>query len=329
MKNIRALFSLMALALGGCETIVEVDTPPHTPRLALTYTLSTQAPTAGYQASFPVRSLFVSSSQGVLDSRRLNGRGDATVQLLDETGQVVEHFRSKARYYGYNGQDSLYGNYVPVRNLTGEPGRTYTLRASAPGFETVESTLTLPSLPVIESAAYVAKQTQGGFGSYKGRLTMALTDNANTTDYYLAYSRVFDSNGRFWGLVRRSYDSNGVDGPDINLSLFQLSDARSLYNQHPFSDAGSNGRRLSFGADVALQYEGDYDPLNPVRPTPAYLEVVVSSITADTYRFYQSMLRYYDTDGNPFAEPAPLVSNVRPGYGLFGGATDATYRIPL
>jgi hypothetical protein len=50
---------------------------------------------------------------------------------------------------------------------------------------------------------------------------------------------------------------------------------------------------------------------------------------ADTYEFYQSIQRFYDTEGNPFAEPAPLRSNIQGGYGLFGGATDATLRIKI
>ncbi len=64
-------------------------------------------------------------------------------------------------------------------------------------------------------------------------------------------------------------------------------------------------------------------------PAPAYIEVIVSSIPVSTYDFYQSVQRYYDTDGNPFAEPAPLRSNVAPGYGLFGGATDVVLRIKI
>ena len=55
----------------------------------------------------------------------------------------------------------------------------------------------------------------------------------------------------------------------------------------------------------------------------------MSSITKDAHDFYLSRRRYSDSDGNPFVGPAPLASNVRPGYGLFGGAADATYRIAL
>lgn len=319
-----------ALAFSSCETIVDVDVPPHTPRLALTYTLSNQVPTAEYQQSFGMRDLFVSSSQGVLETKQLAGRADASVELLDDAGQVVERFRSKGRpgYYNSNGLDSLYGYYVPIRGFAGQPGRAYTLRASAPGMEAVEATLTLPAQAVIETGSYVAStQNNPNVRGGAGRLTCSFLDNAATTDYYLAYARVLDLTGNYWGSVRQDYTNNN-SGPEVNLSRFQLSESYGFYSQYPFSDAGGNGQRLTLGTDVLLQYEGSYNSGGSY-PQPGYIEVIVSSITPDTYRFYQSLQRYYDTDGNPFAEPAPLVSNVRPGYGLFGGATDVTYRIPL
>ncbi len=320
--------ALAFLALSGCETIVDVDTPPHTPRLALSYTLSNQPATADYNFFFQNRALFVSGSQGVLETKRVEGRADASVQLFDETGRVVEQFRSKRRAGGYNsstGQpDSVGGYYVPTRGFVGEPGRMYTLRASAPGLEAVESALTLPEQAVIETGSFVAGQSNPNTYGRRGRLTCSILDNAGATDYYLAYARLLDRNGNYWGDVRPDY-SIGGDGPDISVNRFQLSESSNSYGQYPFSDAGSNGQRLSFSADVLLQYRGGSSTTREA----AYIELIVSSITPDTYRFYQSLQRYYDTDGNPFAEPAPLYSNVRPGYGLFGGATDAVYRIAL
>ena len=321
-------------ALSGCETIVDVDTPPHTPRLALTYTLSNQPATPEYQGYFQGRNLFVSNSQGVLQTNVLGGRGDATVRLLDANGQEVEQFRSRARFgYSPAGQDSIYGSYVPTRGFVGQPGRTYTLRASAPGFETVEATLTLPAVPVIAAADYSPKPdggNNGGYSNYSGRLTVSVADNPATTDYYLAYGRVLDKDGNYWGEVYRDYNANGSNGPDIDLGRFQLSSASSLYSQYPFSDAGSSGGQgFSFSTDVRLQFQGVYDPSQPTLPEPAFIEVIVSSITPDTYRFYQSLLRYYGNGENPFAEPASLHSNIQAGYGLFGGASDAVYRITL
>jgi hypothetical protein len=333
MKKLLTLLTAATVALSGCETIVDVDTPPHTPRLALTYTLSNQVPTAEYRQFLELRDLFVNISQGVLETKELVGRTDASVALFNEAGQVVEQFRPKARpaYYSSSGLDSLYGYYVPVHGFVGEPGRTYTLRASAPGVDAVESTLTLPGQPVIETGNYVSSTPPSPvIRGTAGRLTCSILDNAATTDYYLAYARVLDRSGKYWGDVQLDYNSssNNGSGPDVNLNRFQLSETRLGYSQYPFSDVSGNGQRLSLSTDVVMQYRGSYGP-GGTYSEPGYIEIVVSSITPDTYRFYQSLQRYYDTDGNPFAEPAPLFSNIRPGYGLFGGATDVTYRIPL
>ncbi|RFP66005.1 DUF4249 domain-containing protein [Hymenobacter lapidiphilus] len=342
MDKLRLLLGVsLGLGLAGCETVVDVDTPPHTPRMALSYTLSNTPPepptTTNNRSFFEQRKLYVSSSQGVLETKELTGRGDATVQLFDESGQLVEQFRSKAQpgyYSGGSRPDSIYGDYAPTRGFAGVPGRRYTLRASAPGVEAVEASLRLPAVPTIESVGYVARPRDPnsggpyGYVDYGGRLTVAVADNPATTDYYLAYARVLDKQGNYWGGVSRDYSAPGADGPDINLSRFQLSQPDSFYSQYPYSDATSSGPLLSFGTDVRLYFQGGYGSGGSI-PEPGYLEVIVSSITPDTYQFFQSVLRFYNTDGNPFAEPAPLHSNLRGGYGLFGGATDAVYRIKL
>ncbi len=327
----KSLLFPLALALAGCETTVDVAPPPHTPRLALTYTLSNQAPgTADYRQFFEGRALYVSTSQDVFNPTRLQGRADATVELRDAAGQVVEQFRPRSRP-GY--PDSLRGYYAPTRGYVGRPGQGYTLRASAPGVAAVEATMTLPAPAAVEAGSYAPKATSGpGNGSNPaGRLAFTVPDNAATTDYYLAYARVLDAAGRPWGQVQIDYSARNNNGPDIDFDLnrFKLSVANNRYDTFPFSDAGSNGQRLTSTSDVVLAYTGKYDPQHPTPPAPAFIEVIVSSISADAYDFYQSVQRYYDTEGNPFAEPAPLHSNVTPGYGLFGGATDVSFRIPL
>lgn len=325
------LFPLAALLLAGCETTVDVVPPAHTPRLSLAYTLSNQPQTADYQKFFESRALYVSTSQGVLETKALQGRSDATVELRDATGQVVEQFLPRGRA-GY-GPDSLPGYYRPRRGYAGQPGATYTLRASAPGVEAVEAQLTLPLPATLEAGSYVAQplapgSSPNGYG-FSGRLSFAIADNAATADYYLAYARVLDGRGHYWGQVTQDYSARNHDGPDIKLNRFDLSEPGSPYQTLPLSDAGRNGQRLVYSSDVSTHYSGPYDPQNPTPPAPAYLEVTVSSLRPATYEFYQSIQRYFDTDGNPFAEPAPLRSNVQGGYGLFGGATDVTLRLKL
>jgi hypothetical protein len=333
MKKAFAFLSVLlvaALALTSCETIVDVDPPQHTPRLALSYTLSNQVPSTDYYAFFGSRQLYVSTSQGVFETKGLQGRTDAAVELRNDANEVVEVFRARGRA-GYYGQDSLRGYYVPTRGYIGQPGGRYTLRASAPGVEPVEATLTLPAPATIEAASYVPKSTDPySNGGLRGRLSFVVPDNAASTDYYVAYARVLDASGRLWGNVMQDYSATNND-PDIDLNRFRLSENGSAYSYglYPISDVGRNGQRLSCSSDVALYYTGMYDPQQPTPPKPAFVEIIVSSLSRDTYDFYLSVQRYNDVDGNPFAEPAPLRSNIKSGYGLFGGAADATFRIPL
>ena len=330
-KTLLAVLPLLA-AVAGCETIVDLPEPPHTPRIALQYTLSNTPPpppiTSGsyYYDALSNRKLFVSTSQRIFDTKRLQGRDDATVEIRDARGTVVEQFVPADVGQQYYGQ----GSYEQTLGLRGEPGQTYTLHASLPGFADVESTLTLPTLPVIESATFTPRTTgSGGSGDTRGRLVVNLTDEAATTDYYLAFARILDKQGNTgnWSPVRLDYENTDTD---FSVGQFQLSDLASYqgYDIYPYPDTNVNGQRFSLNSNISF-YRQSYCPDPRTCAEPGYLEVTISKITADSYNFYQSQRRYNDADGNPFAEPAPLASNLQTGYGLFGGATDATYRIRL
>ncbi|TDN40022.1 DUF4249 family protein [Hymenobacter sp. UV11] len=332
-----ALLLLALAALASCESVVTVTPPAHTPRLSLTYTLSNQPPTARYQQSFSDRGAFASTSQAILVNKNLEGRADATIEVRDASGQVVEEFRPDTSRYARLPTDYRYGAYIPVRNYVGVPGQAYLLRASAPGLEALEATMALPPLPALEAVSYVpqpvpAPGASGFTFDYYGLLSFAILDPAATTDYYIAYApRVLDAAGAFWGYAYQESDINNsnVPTPTINLNQFVLSYVGNVNSIIPISDAGRQGQRLVYSSPIYLYYGGGYASNRPTPPPPAYLELTVSSIPASTYDFYQSVQRYRTANDNPFAEPAPLRSNVQGGYGLFGGASDVVVRIKL
>ncbi len=331
-----ALLLLALAALAGCESVVTVTPPAHTPRLALTYTLSNQPQTADYQRieAFHDRNPFASTSQAILVNKNLVGRTDATIELRDASGQIVEDFRPDTSRYTQRPTDYRYGSYIPVRGYVGVPGQAYQLRASAPGVEPVEATMTLPPLPAVEAASFVQQPATASSSNFitpakYGQLTFAISDPAATTDYYVAYIRVLDAAGQYWGYAFEDESLRNTNGPSVKLNEFKLSSAGNINSMMPISDAGRQGQRLVYSAPVGVYYGRGYDSRNPTPPPPAYLELTVSSIPASTYDFYQSVQRYRDANDNPFAEPAPLRSNVQGGYGLFGGASDVVVRIKL
>ncbi|MBO2009782.1 DUF4249 domain-containing protein [Hymenobacter negativus] len=328
--KINTLLTLLATsALANCETTVDLPEPPHTPRVALLYNLTPTPQDSSFGELYNARQLYISNSQRVFDTSQLTGRTDAAVELRNAAGTVVERYRPVSTggnpQYGYPG---ITGYYRPVLGFRPQVGQPYTLRATLPGLETAESTLTLPAPPVVESGSYVPRTAANpNSGQYTGRLNVVLRDDPGTANYYMAFARLLDRQGQpgNWSSVQVDYDSQSNTAG--NIGQFQLSSPQQNYSLYPFADTDVNGQRISLTADVSF-YSTCYPPSSNC-PEPGYIEVYVSSITREAYDFYLSRRRYYDSDGNPFAEPAPLASNVRNGYGLFGGATDVTYRIAL
>ncbi|WP_167856497.1 DUF4249 domain-containing protein [Hymenobacter metallicola] len=323
-----ALTLLLSLGLGACETVIDLPEPPHTPRVALQFSLSNYAYTAQNDNDelARTRKLFVSNSQRVFDLSELSGRSDATVVILDEAGTVVEQFRALPPR-----SPGDVGYYEQTKQLKGEPGRTYTLRASLPGFETVESTLTMPKPAVIESATFTKNAAQSNEYEVRGKLNVSIADDPGANNYYLAFARVVNEQNQqatTWSQVQVDEEDNEFG---VEVGQFQLSNIGGLqgygYGLYPYADTNVNGKRFSLNTGV--RYYAGYcpQPTNCNRAT--YMEVFVTSLTADTYNFYLSRQRYNDTENNPFAEPAPLASNIKGGYGLFGGMMDAVYRIKL
>jgi len=325
MKRFSLSLLLSATALAGCETTVNLPEPPHTPRVALRYTLTTAPQDSSFHELYVQRQLYISNSQRVFDTSELKGRPDATVELRDAAGSVVERYRPTL--INNSGFSTLPGYYRPVLGFRPQVGQRYTLRASLPGLETAESTLTMPAPAVVESGSYLDRTVSNpnsGSNVFQGRLSLVIQDDPSVANYYLAFARVLDQQGQPgpWSAVDVDYDSQSSS---VNIGQFQLSSPQQQYSIYPFADTDVNGQRIALTTDVRFYsncFQGNC-------PLPGYIEVHVSSITPEAYNFYLSRRRYYDSDGNPFAEPAPLASNVRAGYGLFGGATDVSYRIKI
>lgn len=304
---------LAVAALAGCSTTVALPEPAHTPRVALFYMLTNHPTDSSFQRLYAQRQLFVSNSQRVFAQRAPEGRADATVELRNAAGGVVERYRSVGA-----------GSYRPMLRYQPQPGQPYTLRATLPGLAPVESTLTLPQPLVIESGTYTPRATStGNANEFRGRLSLIVRDDPAEANYYLAYARFLNQQGQPVASVSPVEVDDDSQGSTVGIGQFQLSSPHESDSQYPFADTDVNGQRLSLNTDVR------FNRSCLQCPALAFLEVHVSSITRDAYDFYLSRRRYDESNGNPFAEPAPLASNVRPGYGLFGGATDVTYRIRL
>lgn len=319
------LGALVVLGLTGCEQIIEVPEPAHTPSLAVRYTLGTTPVDSAWNFYQSYRQLYVSASKRLFDQSLLGGQRNATARLYDASGNVVEEFRAGKPYFSFINDSA--GYYLPTRGFVGQPGQTYRLRVEAPGYPAVESRLTMPgNAPTIISATFTPRTNNGGIGGRAGTLNVSIQDDGATTDYYVATARFVDLLGQpvRSGQVLRDNSDDGSD-TDFQGGQFMLSEPGGNGDLYPFADTDVNGKAFTLKADLIVYA---YDP-NSGQDLPGQLEVTVSRCTRDTYEFWLSRRRYFDTQGNPFAEPAPLRSNIDGGFGIFGGVTDGSVRVPL
>ncbi|RTQ50765.1 DUF4249 domain-containing protein [Hymenobacter gummosus] len=312
----RALPVVLALPLlTACETAVDVPEPEHTPRVALSLTIDNLPwdDSLSRMGLIGRRLTFVGVSQRLYDSRPLQGQGrdDATLEVRDAAGTVVERYRAAPAPPGGYG----YGQYRPTLRYQFRPGQEYQVRAAVPGFEAAESRLTLPvTVPV---QATVTPLSPNANGQDRLRVTVGFDDPGGSADYYVAAARIVDQDGQQAGFLNVEDDGIG------NVAGYRLSDPASSYNLYPFTDTNLNGQRISFTQTLSYSRSG--------LPTGGalLLEVRLMHLTRDLYLFYNSQRQYQNNNGNPFAEPTPLYSNVSPGFGIFGGVADALVRTPL
>ena len=291
---------LAAFSLTACETAVEIDLPEEEPRLVL-------------NSLFQAGSLWavgVSESQSVLSNKPLKAVTTATVEIV-ESGSVVETLTYEPERVDRPFVSPLYWG----RRHRPEAGRTYTIRAAAPGFPTAEATAYVPP-PLPLSVRVDRTQTVDTyFGAQDHEITVTFSDPAGTADYYaLAVYRVID---RGSGDGAGVYSSIGFSSGDAVLrenrlvddDFFEV-DGDPFYDRAYFSDASIDGQAHTFKIRTSTYDEEGLDE--------QYF-IVLQSLSSDFYEYLRTREISDYTGENPFAEPVSIHSNIQNGFGIFAG----------
>ena len=315
------LFMLPAVLFSACETVVEMPIPVHVPKLAIRFMLGNVTPDSLEYAHFPQYQAYVNHSQSLFSTEPLEGINNATLTVTNAEDKVVETYKQDfTSHVGVQGN----GYYQPVTNFTATPGQKYTFTVSAPGYETVTSSLTMPDLVSGLQGTFnkLEEHVGGPVGKEViGQVNITLPDNGAQNNYYLIYGVLLDkgkANARdYFRPLEEDEDLGiGTDFKDIRFSEMGYS------NSQPFDDKAFNGTTLHISRRVSLLIGDAAKP-------PKHLRVYLHSITEDTYRFLKSLNGYYENNGNPFAESSRVIGNIENGYGYFGGYTSTFIDIEL
>ncbi len=310
MKAALRLLPLL-VPLCACEQVIEPDLPEHPPRLVLhAFFTSEGAWTAN-----------VGRSSWILEPRSFYDPpvADATVELLAGEGVVGElEFNEWAHGYVFEGG--------PL-----QAGESYSLRATAPDFETVRATDTLPG-PVPTSVRLYRPHASAGSESGAGRdfsIELEIQDPPGEANYYqISLFRVYAGRGeedeaRDFIPASRQEEYFSTRDPSI------LAD--NSFDGSPFEEGDFEGKAPYFKdtlfdgstheIELSTNFDGD--------PDFSEIRLQVLHISEAYYQYLKTARLHDDTLDNPFAEPLNVYGNVENGYGIFAGYSSRTFELTL
>lgn len=286
----------------ACEQVVDIDIPEHDSQLVLS---------SFYKSGDTKVTAFLTKSLSILSGESPDDVWDATVKLY-ENDVLIGDFEvgfDTTYYVSFLGVDSL-GNptfgeeeinritrsYLLELSAPLGSGNTYKMTAEAPGYEAVSATQQLALPPDILSVSYDPMSRAGLDGYVMDAINVELQDVPDEDNYYEFNVLIKDKDpNNYWsGAWRKRWTESFTPGVEDG-------NRGSLIKDDLFEGGSYNIELLVWPEDTSY----------------VDLKVEVNSISRDKYLFSKSMQAYYNADGNPFAEPVIVHTNVENGQGVF------------
>lgn len=262
----------------GCETIVEVDIPEQKPLLVSNSFFS---PDYDWQ-------VHLSKSVGILDNSEIEPVTNATVEIL-HNNQLIATLNHEG--------DGFYH----VANRKPRVGLEYTMKASAPGYETILAADRVPEPVDVEMVDVISSVNM--YGVPQLDLTVHFQDPPDIKNYYEV---------SVYGQAPQGY---------INFIYFRSKDP-AITQGNSQIEPGEDNEFSGFSAlfDDAIFPGNDYNLELSVELYDTYnlIYVELSSVSETLYHYSRSSELQSDTNENPFAEPVQIPHNVQNGLGIFG-----------
>lgn len=278
-----------ALLLSSCDNLVngvvrDIDLPPHESQLAASLFLDSRDSNI---------SAIVSSSKGIYDTGQSKSVFNAECVLA--VGATTYNWSTMDQYERYT-------ELLPDR--FGAPTDSLVFTVNHPDFTSVSATQVFPSAPQVSlELNYGATQL---YGEISDELVITLKDIPGVNQHYIVSIDV--------------HFRTALSGQDTAeyYNLYwetEYPNSTRLWGQESALLLSEDGldRDIKFSAATGVN-PIDFAMLHEYR-------VKVSALSEEMYLFYKSYSAYENANGNPFAEPVVLYSNMSNNMGCFGVST--------
>ncbi len=305
MKKKILYFILAILSLiMGCEKIVDIDIPDSEKKIVVNGLINPDN----------IVRVNISRSLSVLESDNYVFLEKAKVRFFENDIEQNELVYTESGYYSLP-------NFYP------SAGSNYRIEVESDGLQSVSAMTALKepiSFSEIDTTTILSE-----WGEEKLKLSFSILDPSDENFYALAIyatERVFDyyTNELLDSLYTYPIYFNFLQNGDGGIQDMLIDENASInYNQKVFfTDQLFNGKE--FNIDLSLYKYGFYRQDNPTT-----LEIQVEHVSKEYYLYAASITKYEQNDGNPFAEPVSVYTNVSKGLGLFSAFSIASRQINM
>lgn len=240
------------------------------------------------------QSVMVGASKGYIESGDPELLSGAAVSLTKNGTEVMEFS---------GGITGTYFLDVPLNLETGDQLR---MDISVPDYEPVYASATVTPLVDVESIVYDGEIFSLEYGETLPQYEVTINDSGATDDYY--FLEVYAVN-----------EAND-DRQHIYLTTNDVNVSNWTYLGLVFDDKTFNGNTHKVNVMI-----DDYEGL----PQGYNYQLDIKTISEDMYRHAKSRTSYWNSDGNPFAEPVTVTSNIEEdAFGIFGVIRSQTFDFP-
>ena len=303
MKRTGLLLIIAAVLASACETTLNVELPDHPPQMTVN----------GFFRPGAVWEVQLNEARSVADGEAaIRNITNATVEILHDGGTPLRLLYAGSGFY---------------RALSASPfpGRTYTVRATAPGYEPVEATDTVPD-PVPVTFVYQITRLDTLLENISADIdvTIQLDDPPDQDEYYrlfVLYRVVEKRTGEYaFFTYQFKVDDEAILAENGDPFEFDTGGANTLFNA-VFNDALFDGEHREITLSLS--------PIINITRRDATGELLFEPGGTLQVYFYNVSKTYYDysttfdlhdeVEDNPFAEPVQVHTNVENGFGIFAG----------
>ncbi len=292
IKDIRFFAAIIFLA--SCQKVVDVKVPSHQSALVINSS-SEVGDTIQVQVSKTVSIL--------ADKRNIDlVLNNASVKLF-ENGTLVETVP-------FNVSEKTYKS-----STTAQAGKDYKVIVDAPSFTSAEATSSTPVFVPIVNMSKTSNVKLDMDGNYMDELRITFKDPPGKGDYYiLKYIPVFpDSFGHMQEegsvcVYTADASLESIDNEDIGQNTCM--DSKGLF----FRDALFDGTSKELSLFVGNMYS---QLKTNARGEVIYPSIELYHVPEAYFKYMKSYMFANMNNGNPFAEPTNVYTNVVNGYGVF------------